>query len=646
MTNPIPKKISELPTLGGISDGDLIPVVDISDTSFNTSGETKKVSYSVFKATIQQEIDTEFVEEDPVFAASVAGSITTTDTAQWNAAYGWGNHAVQGYLQSISAQSIDVLNDVDTSTAVADDILKWNGNSWVAAAESQGTTINGLNDVGDVDISSVANNQVLKYDSTDQKWKNQTIAASIGLASFSVSENAASSSPSLSYNNANGVFTYTPPDLSSFTSDVIDDLTPQLGGNLGLNSKTINGNGTIDITGEIRSSTLRLKNTATEPASGNTREIKVIGNAPAFYDGTDWRPFFLINAPTQIPADTDWDNVMIRSTFDTDVTDVKYSVTPDEVRSSNSSTTGVDNVSAPVKVGAKSLRINGVSQSTSRLRYPMRAEYDFTGAWTMEAWVNMDSSNWSNTAQSIFNGEGSGADEGEFALLIVQNGSDARFSWYNSKNSTHTGSSGTTLGDFTESLVVDAWAHVALVRSSTDAKLRLYVNGTMAGSALADGDIYNPEFFCIGGHSGQVNYNFNFDGYIDDVRISKSTRYTGNFTAPTTQLPVSGSTTQILPPQADKKGEIALGSTPVWKGSSGLTVTQESSGTYRLTFATAYGNNSDYFVIAQGMDHSASASSYIRVARSTAYVDIIVKNQANDNAVNTGAVGIQIINHN
>jgi len=194
MTNPIPKKISELPTLGGISDGDLIPVVDISDTSFNTSGETKKVSYSVFKATIQQEIDTEF-----------------------------------------SAQSIDVLNDVDTSTAAADDILKWNGNSWVAAAESQGTTI---------------------------------------------------------------------------------------------------------------------------------------------------------------------------------------------------------------------------------------------------------------------------------------------------------------------------------------------------------------------------------------------------------------------------KGEIALGSAPVWKGSSGLTVIQESSGMYRLTFATAYGNNSDYFVIAQGMDHSASASSYIRVARSTTYVDIIVKNQANDNAVNTGAVGIQIINHN
>ena len=37
MTNPIPKKISELPTLGAISDGDLIPVVDISDTTFSST---------------------------------------------------------------------------------------------------------------------------------------------------------------------------------------------------------------------------------------------------------------------------------------------------------------------------------------------------------------------------------------------------------------------------------------------------------------------------------------------------------------------------------------------------------------------------------------------------------------------------------
>ena len=83
-----------------------------------------------------------------------------------------------------------------------------------------------------------------------------------------------------------------------------------------------------------------------------------------------------------------------------------------------------------------------------------------------------------------------------------------------------------------------------------------------------------------------------------------------------------------------------------WTGSSGITVAQQSSGTYRLTFPSAYSNANDYFIIAQGMDHNSSASSYIRVARTTGYVDVIVKSQADDTNIDTGAVGIQLINHN
>ena len=41
----------------------------------------------------------EFVDEaDPVFLASVAGTITATNVSNWNEAYGWGNHALAGYL--------------------------------------------------------------------------------------------------------------------------------------------------------------------------------------------------------------------------------------------------------------------------------------------------------------------------------------------------------------------------------------------------------------------------------------------------------------------------------------------------------------------------------------------------------------------
>jgi len=44
-------------------------------------------------------------ETDPVFAASEAGSITSTDTSNWNTAYGWGNHATAGYVTGLGLQS-------------------------------------------------------------------------------------------------------------------------------------------------------------------------------------------------------------------------------------------------------------------------------------------------------------------------------------------------------------------------------------------------------------------------------------------------------------------------------------------------------------------------------------------------------------
>ena len=43
---------------------------------------------------------TSFTESDPVFDAHVASNITSTNISNWNTAYGWGDHSVQGYLTS------------------------------------------------------------------------------------------------------------------------------------------------------------------------------------------------------------------------------------------------------------------------------------------------------------------------------------------------------------------------------------------------------------------------------------------------------------------------------------------------------------------------------------------------------------------
>ena len=661
-----PKKITQFTAASEIADNDVILFVDTSDTSSSSSGTTKKTTVSAIETNIRAGLNisnwniafgwgnhadegylTSYTETDPVFTAHPAHGITSTKIGQWDAAYGWGNHATQGYLQSIATQSINSLNDVaiDSGTLATNQVLKWNGTSWINGTGGGGTTINGLNDVGDVNITSLTDNQILRYDSGTERWRNESFTAGISLTDLSVTTATASSTPSLVYNNTTGVFTYTPPAISSF--EVVDDTTPQLGGDLDLNSNDVTGTGDINISGEVKGNSFNIKtnNATIAGTTGANRDIKVIGGAPFYYDGSAWREFYLIDGtPVTVQPDTDWGNVMIRSTFDTNTTDARYSVTPNEVRQTSSSTTAISVVTAPKKVGVGALRINGSGSNTnSRLQYPMTSNYDFTGAWTMEAWVFFDSSSWSTTPQSIFNGDGTGTN-GEFALLARANGvSGVTFSWYNSENTTHSGGTGTFIdSSLHQNTIVGAWAHVALVRSASNGSIKLYVNGTQIGSAVSDLDIANPEYFNLGAHYGQQNWNFSFDGLLDDVRISKSERYTANFTAPTTQLPLSGSTTQVVTRPQIIQGEIDLGSTPTWTGTSGVTVSQEASGTYRITFANAYTAVTDYIVFAQAMDQSAPA--YVQVTRATGTVDFVVKSQSANAAVDDGSIAVQIYN--
>ena len=77
----------------------------------------------------------------------------------------------------------------------------------------------------DVNMSGISNNQILKWDSAQQTFVAAADVSGGGggggltYSDFSVSTNAASGSPALSYNNGTGVFSYTPPDISSFITD-------------------------------------------------------------------------------------------------------------------------------------------------------------------------------------------------------------------------------------------------------------------------------------------------------------------------------------------------------------------------------------------------------------------------------------------
>lgn len=89
----------------------------------------------------------------------------------------------------------------------------------------------------------------------------------------------------------------------------------------------------------------------------------------------------------------------------------------------------------------------------------------------------------------------------------------------------------------TSLLVQNTWTHIAVVRESTSI-LKIYINGILSGtnSSAINGTLSTVELRIATNHL----YTEDFNGYIDDLRITKGVaRYTSNFTPPCRAFPNS-----------------------------------------------------------------------------------------------------------
>ena len=84
----------------------------------------------------------------------------------------------------------------------------------------------------------------------------------------------------------------------------------------------------------------------------------------------------------------------------------------------------------------------------------------------------------------------------------------------------------------TTTIVASAWYHVAVSRNGST--IRAFLNGTQEGSATNSDNIATTT---VQLNIGRLPNNSGFfNGYMDDLRITKYARYTANFTPPTSQL--------------------------------------------------------------------------------------------------------------
>lgn len=94
-------------------------------------------------------------------------------------------------------------------------------------------------------------------------------------------------------------------------------------------------------------------------------------------------------------------------------------------------------------------------------------------------------------------------------------------------------------------LSANVWYHLALSRSGTETKL--FVDGTQVGSTYTDNTNYIGTTATIGELNAAWGLTgYGFSGWIDEIRISNSARYTTAFTPSTTAFEPDTNTLQLL----------------------------------------------------------------------------------------------------
>lgn len=145
------------------------------------------------------------------------------------------------------------------------------------------------------------------------------------------------------------------------------------------------------------------------------------------------------------------------------------------------------------------------------------------GAFTVEFWLYTGSSVRGNS-YGIAGNDASGSNN----WGIGTSGNNLR--WFASGSSILS-------NNWTSSTSNASWVHVAFVRNS--GTLTEYINGTSIGS-VSDSTNYssttNPIYF---GYHPVENANLGGGGFIDEVRISNSARYTANFTSPSSAFTIT-----------------------------------------------------------------------------------------------------------
>jgi hypothetical protein len=178
-------------------------------------------------------------------------------------------------------------------------------------------------------ISSPQDNQILKYNTSNSRFE---LAASTGETLTIVGDDSTGTAITLGETfkiaGSGGVttavsgdtLTVTGPDLSTYLENLIEDTTPQLGGNLDLNSNDITGTGNISITGDISTDAISIAdNKITTTRSNDILKLQASGTGDIYIGNVEagslsFSGAFASNSGPQMAYITDTASTRLNST--------------------------------------------------------------------------------------------------------------------------------------------------------------------------------------------------------------------------------------------------------------------------------------------------------------------------------------------
>jgi hypothetical protein len=272
------------------------------------------------------------------------------------------------------------------------------------------------------------------------------------------------------------------------------------------NSKIIIEN--AELTNPKVSDVLNLNTLVSLPEIAETGDICQFNKEPYFFDGIDWRRFYLYNRPgaPDVP-DPAWSNVFARMTFNDDTTNVS-----DLAMTSISSSVYIDDTNS--KFGGGSLKL----ASSPRMDYEFITHPTIVGDFTSEFWYYPTSAHGQQIISIIYRTQSAGSvyyfnlRHATSNLLTIEN-------------------SNSSLGSTNAPVTLNAWNHICVMRARET--VDIFLNGTLCLNVF-----FNPVM---------IVQAIQFSGpntWIDDYRLTDDQRYSQNFGGslidiPTAQLPTS-----------------------------------------------------------------------------------------------------------